>query len=330
VREVRRKWYRAVFAKPIPRKLWDYVFRWSSEVLQMTHVRSHRVDGGVPLEDVTGETVNISEYLDFGIYDRVWYHENAGLGVPKLGRWLGVSHNRGSLMSYYVLTENGDVVSRTTVAPMTTLEMGTDVNKQRMADYDKRIKDRFGDDNFPDEGGKPDPSDWADLYEHNEDFWQEFAKVYGDSKMMEADATPEIEDDTYLKMELALPRDGQEDMKFARVKKRTRDAEGNPIGTANSNPILDTRMFDVEFEDGYTDSLAANLIAENLYAQVDSEGNRHLFMKEIQGHRKTAKAIEKAMMPMIFRATATVRGSVRRRVGIFLSSGKTAAVRGRR
>jgi hypothetical protein len=85
VREVRRKWYRAVFAKQIPRKLWDYVFRWSSEVLRMTHVRSHRVDGGVPLEDVTGETVNISEYLDFGIYDRVWYHKNAGLGVPKLG-----------------------------------------------------------------------------------------------------------------------------------------------------------------------------------------------------------------------------------------------------
>ena len=40
VREVRRKWYRAVFAKRIPRKLWDYVFRWSSEVLRMTYVRS--------------------------------------------------------------------------------------------------------------------------------------------------------------------------------------------------------------------------------------------------------------------------------------------------
>ena len=94
-------------------------------------------------------------------------------------------------------------------------------------------------------------------------------------------------------MELALPRDGQEDRKFACVKKKLRDSEGKPIGTANDNPILDTRMFDVEFEDGYTDSLAANLIAENLFAQVDSEGNRHLYVKEIQGHCKNEDAIEK-------------------------------------
>jgi hypothetical protein len=40
----------------------------------------------------------------------------------------------------------------------------------------------------------------------------------------------------------------------------------------------------VEFEDGYTESLAANAIAEHMFAQVDSEGNRHLFIKEIVGH----------------------------------------------
>jgi uncharacterized protein with GYD domain len=31
-----------------------------------------------PIESVTGETTDISEYLDFGFYDSVWYHENAG------------------------------------------------------------------------------------------------------------------------------------------------------------------------------------------------------------------------------------------------------------
>ena len=43
-----------------------------------------------PLERVTGDTVDISEYLDFGFYDWCWYHEIAGLGPTKLGRWLGV------------------------------------------------------------------------------------------------------------------------------------------------------------------------------------------------------------------------------------------------
>jgi hypothetical protein len=33
-----------------------------------------------PLEQVTGETVDIAEYLDFGFYDRISYKENTGLG----------------------------------------------------------------------------------------------------------------------------------------------------------------------------------------------------------------------------------------------------------
>ena len=56
------------------------------------------------IEPVTGETVDIYEYLDFGFYDQVWYHENAGLGERLPGCWLGVSHRVGILMSYWILT----------------------------------------------------------------------------------------------------------------------------------------------------------------------------------------------------------------------------------
>ena len=58
-------------------------------------------------------------------------------------------------------------------------------------------------------------------------------------------------------MELAMPResDGPE---YARVTKRLKDAKGLPIGTANDNPILDTRMYEFEYLDGYKQSLAAN------------------------------------------------------------------------
>jgi hypothetical protein len=41
------------------------------EVMQRTHVRTKHIDGGVPLELVNGEMQDISEYLDFGFYDRV-------------------------------------------------------------------------------------------------------------------------------------------------------------------------------------------------------------------------------------------------------------------
>jgi hypothetical protein len=48
-----------------------------------------------------------------------------------------------------------------------------------------------------------------------------------------------------------------------------RDKDGLPIGTANDNPILDSRTYEVEFPDGYQASLAKNVIAENLFAQLD-------------------------------------------------------------
>ena len=50
---------------------------------------------------------------------------------------------------------------------------------------------------------------------------------------------PEVMNDTYLNMELALPCDSGGPT-FAKVTKLLRDANGIPIGTANDNPLLDT------------------------------------------------------------------------------------------
>ena len=76
--------------------------RWVCEVMQRTRVCANRLYGCIPIEEVTGETADISEYLDFGFYDRVWYHANAGLSERLHGRWLGVAHHIGSLMSYWI------------------------------------------------------------------------------------------------------------------------------------------------------------------------------------------------------------------------------------
>ena len=40
-------------------------------------------------------------------------------------------------------------------------------------------------------------------------------------------------------------------------------------------------MYEVEYQDNHTAELAANLIAENLFAQVDEEGNRSVLFDEI-------------------------------------------------
>ena len=59
--------------------------------------------------------------------------------------------------------------------------------------------------------------------------------------------TPEI-GDNYFNMELMLPCGGT--LARGRVIERKRDHEDNVIGRFNVNPILDTREYEVKFEDG--------------------------------------------------------------------------------
>ena len=94
---MRRKWFRTMIRKRVTRKLWDYGMRWVCEIMQRTSTQAGGFNVCTPIESVTGETADISEYLDFGFYDRVWYHENAGLGERLHGRWLGdrIRRHRG-------------------------------------------------------------------------------------------------------------------------------------------------------------------------------------------------------------------------------------------
>ena len=97
--------------------------------MSMTHSSAGNLTGYIPLEGVTGKTPDISEYLDFGFYDKVWYKDNAGLGETMPRRWLGVSHRTGRLMCYHILNQNGKVISRSTVQRVTNLELQDDLVK---------------------------------------------------------------------------------------------------------------------------------------------------------------------------------------------------------
>ena len=122
IREARKRWFRTMTRKNVPRRLWDYGLKWTCEIMQRTALDAGNLRGRTSLEKVTGETPDISDYLDFSFYDWCWYKNNAGLGESQIGRWLGVSHKQGSLMSYWVLTSKGSVLSRTTVQRVTHLE----------------------------------------------------------------------------------------------------------------------------------------------------------------------------------------------------------------
>jgi hypothetical protein len=71
-------------------------------------------------EEVTGQTPDISEWLDFEFYDLVWWLDrptkpNFTDNVRRSARWIGVSHRVGSDMSYWLITESGKIISKTSV-----------------------------------------------------------------------------------------------------------------------------------------------------------------------------------------------------------------------
>ena len=282
--------------KKVPKRLWDYGIKWVCEVMQRTASTSGDLSGRTALEQLTGETPEISEYLDYTFNDWCWYNDNAGLGETKLGQWLGVSHRVGSFMSYWILTQKANVISRTTVSQVTNLETQVDSTKSCLQEFDTAITDRLDDEaHIIIEGGKSQPYDWSDdPFDEDLDFVDEFHSVVSNDEIKEADNefTPDTYDDRYLNMELAVPRGDNPNPRYAKVTKRLRDADSIPIGTANENPILDSCMYEVEYQDGTRASVAANYIAENLFAQVDQEGNRHVLLDEIIDYRVNSHEVK--------------------------------------
>ena len=69
-------------------------------------------------------------------------------------------------------------------------------------------------------------------------------------------------------------------------------AYGKSIGRTHPNPLFDTRKYVVKFTVGSTKNYFANIIAECLYAQVDTEGNQYRLLGKITNHRSDNLALQ--------------------------------------
>ena len=74
IRELRSKWYHTMIRRLVPQELWEYGIRWVSETTSLNHSSAGKLGGAVPLTEVTGEKYDISKYLDFGIYEQIWFN----------------------------------------------------------------------------------------------------------------------------------------------------------------------------------------------------------------------------------------------------------------
>ena len=295
--ELKGRWYRMKNKLNIPDRLWDFGISYVAETGNVIATGSRYSKGRTPLEIVTGETPDITEYLDFSFYDWVTFRANAGLGDLELGRWLGVSHRVGQMMSYWILPKSAIPISCCTVQRLTELEKKQSSFKERMDDFMEMIKRRM-DARSQDISNKCEDIRQQKILDSNdEEFEKEYSRVVDNKEILDQDeiSKDQVDEigvlDPYLGMEVNLPRDN--DVIRGRVKMRVVDDEGNAVGVPNNNPLLDTRKYHVEFLDGSVEEYTANNIAENILSQVDEEGHRNMMLDEIIDFRKNGDAVPK-------------------------------------
>ena len=290
--ELKKRWGNRMLKRKVPPRLWDYGLVYETNILnRIPRGREQRTG----IEIVTGETPDISEWLDFEFYDRVWYYdqkkiESDGSG-RRLARWLGVAHRVGSDLCYWLLLESGKVIARTTVQHVVRDDYLNDDVKREVERFDHAIEGRLSDQNFitGNSNGfyiQDEPADMPNGITRPEE-------DYGNMIVPNAMDADDIDNkilDKYLNAELIFDT-GTGSERKGRVVKRAKGTSGEPIGRAHANPLFDTREYVVEFTDGSTENYFANVIAECMYAQVDAEGNQFQLLDEITDHKSDNSAI---------------------------------------
>ena len=80
--------------KHVPRRSWDFVLVWIGTMCTRT---ARLPDNRTGHEQVTGATLDISEWLDFSACDWMWFWDHPkDMANPKLGRWSDTLHQNGS------------------------------------------------------------------------------------------------------------------------------------------------------------------------------------------------------------------------------------------
>ena len=290
VREVKRGVRRFVKRSGSPKRLWCFLGEHVVALRGYTAYDSTGLKGRCAAEFANGFTPDISLWIQHAWYDNVWYRDSDG--ESKIGKWLGVANGIGGGDCFWLLPKSAHPIARSTVWNITIDELAGAAVKEAIRELDSNIESKIGNRlEQPtidiDNGGYD-----ADGYRGNQVAWfdDDEDEVVEESDARELDDyTPETFDE-YMRAFVMLPRGGE--ILKAQVVGRRRDHNGNPIGRASSNPILDTREYVVEFEDGAQGFYAANLIAENMYSQVDDEGKEFKLMSEIIDHESDASAIK--------------------------------------
>ena len=150
----------------------------------------------------------------------------------KLGKALGLSRNAGSALSQWILTSTEDVMPIQTLRRLTNAEYNNESIKQRMSDFNTKVKHKLGDSL---KAAVIEPI--ANSYPEYDD--ELYEGLYGEESSTLPDDDTFDNHDLLINAEAILPYDGGH-MQAARIINRCKNDGGTFIGTYNENLILDT------------------------------------------------------------------------------------------
>ena len=164
-----------------------------------------------------------------------------------MGRWLGISHCIGSDLCYWIVTDSGQVVSKTFVEHVTCDDYLSEDMKAKVKKFKKKLGECLDDSNFILQGEDGvnlkmlEDVDDEGIGAMVEDGITPTKEEYDD---MIVEEHPEAKDkeavDKYLNMELRMGT-GTDDERWGWVIKCAKGIGGEPVGCAHANPFFDTR-----------------------------------------------------------------------------------------
>ena len=196
--------------------------------------------------------------------------------------------NEGNEMAQAVLLINKQVVPRRTCAPLTKSEINSVLERAKRA-IQKKYWDLVS---LPPKTTKLE-FEVHDLINEPIEGINESIRMM-DKDPIDADGKTAFEkplNDLLIHAAVLLPQG--ESIQQVKVKGRAMDIHGHPVGTYDSNPLLNSIVYDVEFPDGTLKQYLANIFAQNMYSQVDEHGHSKALLDCIVNFKRDGNAVSK-------------------------------------
>ena len=281
-----------------PIVLWDYCMERRALISQATSKKLFQLQGSNPYTATFGTQADISNLCHFGWYEWVYYRDkSAKFPFQKecLGRCLGPAKNEGNVMANWILTQKSTVIPRRSIRRLTLDEysVSNEVELAKRTAYNADVRKKLGDSiKLPSKTlPKFVQQDW-DLEPYDDDEVNKLLEPF-EADLLDAAGRPILMhslNDVLINAQVLL--DYGDSAALARVIRRAVDSDGKVIGSWDSNPILNTLVYECEFDDGTIKEYSANVIASNIYEEGDADEFSSSMSYQIIDHKSSGEAVK--------------------------------------